>query len=200
MARTYRPATLPATRPDLQLAVASRDIGRAAKAAALQPKLARWLHRTETLRSAPNARRRAIRSLSPSARTKQKLSRTEYAPKPGAQSRDSPLFIQPPVFAAVGVVEAVDHQGHVLHVRVPAGMGAGVEDDRPGEFRGQFALDLPEDPLALFLIALARLLLDHLVDFGVAIAVPIEARAATVEQVESRRSEEHTSELQSRVD
>src|ERR1041384_4016915 len=61
MARTYRPATLPATRPDLQLAVASRDIGRAANAAALQPKLARWLHRTETPRSAPNARRRAIR-------------------------------------------------------------------------------------------------------------------------------------------
>src|ERR1051325_2594544 len=63
MARTYRPTTLPATRPDLQLPVASRDFALAANAAALQPKLARWLHRTETLRSAPDARRRAIRMM-----------------------------------------------------------------------------------------------------------------------------------------
>src|SRR4051812_12452203 len=104
----------------------------------------------------------------------------------GRTRRPSTLLIEPPVFAAVCVVEAVDHQGHVLDIGLPAGAGAGIEDDRAGDLLGGPAFDRPDHLLALFLVALHRLPLDHLVDLRIAITVPIEARAAAIEQVEDR--------------
>src|SRR5258706_208528 len=96
------------------------------------------------------------------------------------------LFVEPPVLAAIGVEDAVGHQRHVLYIGLPACAAAGVEDDWAGEFLGELALDRPKQPLPLLLVALARLLLDHLVDLGIAIAVPIEARPAAVEEIEDR--------------
>src|SRR6267154_59556 len=40
------------------------------------------------------------------------------------------LIVEPEVFVAVAVVDAVDHHGHPLHLGVPAGGLTGVEDHR----------------------------------------------------------------------
>src|SRR5262249_47629502 len=54
------------------------------------------------------------------------------------------LFVEPPVFAAIAVEDAVDHYRRTLDVRLPAGRNAGMEDDRPGDIFGQLALDRPQ--------------------------------------------------------
>src|SRR6266446_1315982 len=96
------------------------------------------------------------------------------------------LFVEPDVFHAPAVVDAVDHQGQSLDIRLPAGRAAAVKDDRPGDIFRQLALNLPQHFFAPRGVALARLPLDQLIDFGVAVAVPIKARTAAIEVVEDR--------------
>src|SRR5437762_3775970 len=62
MARTYRPATLPATRPALQLSVGAGHFAFAASARILQLNLPRRSHGPRTLRSAPAAEHEPFRS------------------------------------------------------------------------------------------------------------------------------------------
>ena len=40
------------------------------------------------------------------------------------------LFVEPDVFSAIAVENAIDHQRQPLDVRLPAGCAAGIEDDR----------------------------------------------------------------------
>src|SRR3974390_969975 len=62
----------------------------------------------------------------------------------------------------------------------------GLKQDRPGDVCRQPALDLPENRLAPLRVAFARLLFDQLVYLGVAVAVPVDARPAAVEDLEQR--------------
>src|SRR5262249_42044802 len=94
------------------------------------------------------------------------------------------LAIQPDVLEAPAVERAVHHEGQVLDIGSPAGRTPGIEDDRPRPFLGQFALDCPYQLLAALLIGLHRLLLDQLIDFRIAVAVPIQDRSASVVQIE----------------
>src|SRR5689334_21768544 len=80
------------------------------------------------------------------------------------------LPIQPDVFEAPAVVDAVDLQQDALDLRRPAGVGDVVADDRPGRVVGQLLLDLPHDLLALLDIGFGRLLVDQLVDLGILVA------------------------------
>src|SRR6516165_7700219 len=56
----------------------------------------------------------------------------------------------------------------------------------PRVLLGQVALDLPQYLLPARRVALHRLLLDQLVDIVVAIAVPVDAGAAAIDQIEDR--------------
>jgi hypothetical protein len=47
------------------------------------------------------------------------------------------LIVEPQVFEARAVVDAIDHQGHSLHPRLPAGSLTGIEDDRADVVFGQ---------------------------------------------------------------
>src|SRR6266446_4734885 len=103
----------------------------------------------------------------------------------------SPLFtsprrlsVEPDVLKAVAVEGAGDHDRQPLDVRLPASPAAAVEDDRARAVLGQLALDRPEQLLAPPLLGLDRLLVDHSVHFPAAVAVPVEARTAGVEQLE----------------
>src|SRR5437762_186738 len=96
------------------------------------------------------------------------------------------LFIEPDVFHAPAVENAVDHRAQPFDIRLPASCAAAVKDDWPGDILGQLALDLPQDLFAPRRVTLARLVLDQLVDLGVAVAVPIDARTAAVEYFEGR--------------
>src|SRR5262249_5412583 len=96
------------------------------------------------------------------------------------------LLVEPDVFHAPAVEMAVHHPGESLDPRLPADPTTGVEQDRPGDVRRQPALDLPENRLAPPRVAFARLLLDQLVYLGVAVAVPVDARPAAVEDLEQR--------------
>src|SRR6516165_3176827 len=92
------------------------------------------------------------------------------------------LFVEPDVLSAIAVEDAVDHQCQPLHIGLPAGSAAAVEDDWSGAVLCQPAFDLPHQLLALLLVGLDRLLLDQLVDRGAAVIVPIKLRAASVNQ------------------
>src|SRR6516225_1400300 len=92
------------------------------------------------------------------------------------------LFVEPDVLPAVAVEDAVDHQCQPLYRRLPAGSAAAVENDRAGAVLRQLTLDQPHQLLALLLVRLDRLLLDQLVNRGVAVIVPIEFRAASITQ------------------
>ena len=70
------------------------------------------------------------------------------------------LSVEPEVFEARAVVDAVDHVGEALHLRLPAGRNAAVEDDRPRVVLDQLLLDLPDQPFARARIGLSGLLLD----------------------------------------
>src|SRR5215472_18271052 len=67
---------------------------------------------------------------------------------PGRQS-PNPLLVEPDVFHAPAVEDAVDHDRPALDMRLPAGRPAVVKNDRPGAVVGQFPLDLPYQLLAL---------------------------------------------------
>src|SRR5262249_12204761 len=70
------------------------------------------------------------------------------------------LSVEPEVFEALPVVDAVDHQGQPLHRRCPTDRAAREEDDRPGVVLNQLPLDLPNQLLALSQIGFDRLLID----------------------------------------
>src|SRR6516165_1605581 len=80
----------------------------------------------------------------------------------------------------------IHYLGEPFDPRLPAVRATGIEQDRPGDVRRQPALDLPENGLAPLWVALARLLFDQLLHLGVAVAVPIDAGAAAVEELEHR--------------
>src|SRR6266849_10864657 len=79
------------------------------------------------------------------------------------------LLVEPDVFHACTVGDAVDHDCQPFHPRLPAGCAAVVKEDRSGAVLRQFALYLPHQLLALFLVGLDGLLIDQLVHFGAAV-------------------------------
>src|SRR6516225_2919771 len=96
------------------------------------------------------------------------------------------LFVEPDVFHAPAIEMAVHHLTEALDPGLPAVRTTGIKQDRPGDVRRQPALDLPENRLAPLRVALARLLFDQLLYLGVAVAVPVDARPAAVEDLEQR--------------
>src|SRR5262252_4842565 len=80
-------------------------------------------------------------------------------------------LIEPEVFEAPAVVDAVDHRGESLDIRLPAGRSPRVVNDRAGTVLSQPTLDLPDQLFALLLVKFARLPVDQLVDRRVAITV-----------------------------
>ena len=66
-----------------------------------------------------------------------------------AAPASSRLSFEPHVLHSQSVVDAVDHRGIALDIRVPAGAGTIVPEKRPGRLFRQFALDPPYQLLAL---------------------------------------------------
>src|SRR6516165_3643234 len=95
------------------------------------------------------------------------------------------LFVEPQIFHAPAIEDAVDHCRPPLDVGLPAHRAAVVENDRPGAVLGQFALDLPHKLLALLGVGLDRLPIDQLVHLGTTVAVIVQLPAAPVGQVET---------------
>src|SRR5262249_52768166 len=73
-------------------------------------------------------------------------------------------LVQPYVLVAVAVVGAVDHDRHALDVRLPAGRGAGMQDDRPRHVLLELLVDLPDELLALLDVGLHRLFVEELLE------------------------------------
>src|SRR5215472_9689785 len=97
---------------------------------------------------------------------------------------DPRLFIQPDVFHAKIVDDAVDHHRPALDLRLPA-IGEAVEkDDRPRPVLGQLLFDLPHQLLALALVDFHRLLLELIFELGVAIAGVVTRRTAAIVLIE----------------
>src|SRR5258708_29424551 len=96
-----------------------------------------------------------------------------------------PSAVQPPIFHAPAIVLAVDHDRRALHLRLPAGRGAEMVDDRARAILLQFLVDVPDQALALFLVGFRRLLLEQFFELGVAIAGAVALAAAAVLLAES---------------
>src|SRR5439155_16864611 len=94
------------------------------------------------------------------------------------------LPVEPHDFHAPAVVEAVDHDLQPLHLRLPTGRLDVVIDDWPSRILLKLSVDLPHQLLALFLVHHRRLLVELLVELGIAIAAVVPGRAAGVVLVE----------------
>src|SRR4029077_15385306 len=68
------------------------------------------------------------------------------------------LFVEPDVFHAPLVVDAVGHDRQPFDPGLPAGVADRIKQHRPHRRFRQLALDLPDDVLALYRISLHRLL------------------------------------------
>ena len=66
----------------------------------------------------------------------------------------APLLIEPDVFHAPAVEDAVDHDSQPFHIGLPASRAPVVKDDRPGPVIGQLPFDLPDEMFALFGVGL----------------------------------------------
>src|SRR5436309_3505553 len=94
------------------------------------------------------------------------------------------LFVDPDVLEAPAVIGAVDHDVQPLDLGPPAGRLAQVELDGPHHRLLQLAVDLPNELLALRLIGFHRLLVDHLLDLGIAVMCVVAVRLAAVILIE----------------
>src|SRR5215469_16396033 len=90
------------------------------------------------------------------------------------------LFVEPDVFHAPAVEDAIDHDRPPLDVGLPTRRSAVVKDDRPGAIFGQLPLNFPDQLLALLGVRLNGLPLDQFVDLGTAIAVVVQLPTAPV--------------------
>src|SRR5712671_3885115 len=88
------------------------------------------------------------------------------------------LFVEPHVFEAPAIVDAVDHDRQTLDPGLPAGAAGRVKDDRPDRSFRQYPFELPDDPLALLRVHLHRLLIDEFVELRITVSCIIARRAA----------------------
>src|ERR1700730_11292005 len=86
------------------------------------------------------------------------------------------LLVEPNVFEAPAVIDAVDHRRQPLHLRLPAGRGDAVKDDRPSALLLRVTVDLPHVCFAFFLIGFVRLPVDLFVELRVAVSAVIAIR------------------------
>src|SRR5262249_46424453 len=82
----------------------------------------------------------------------------------------APLWVEPYVFEAEVIDDAVGHHRPALHPRLPAISKAVVEDDRSGAVLGELSLDFPDEFFALVGVALGRLPIEQLFQLRVAVA------------------------------
>jgi len=92
--------------------------------------------------------------------------------------------VEPEVFVAVAVVDAVDHDSEPLELRVPASRPTAIKDERPDAVLGQSPCYFSHQPFAFLLVGCHRILVDQLVDLGKAIAGIITFCTADVVLVE----------------
>src|ERR1051326_182237 len=139
--------------------------------------------RTQFLGKADCRRRSAFTSGSKPRITS---SRAPSVVTPQCSAANTCLFVEPNVFHTPAIEEAVGHLREPFDIWLPAGRALGIKEDRPGAIFSQLSLDLPEHLLALRWITLARLPFDQLVNFGIAIAVPIDAGPAAIKYIQDR--------------
>src|ERR1041385_7104331 len=96
------------------------------------------------------------------------------------------LLVEPDVFHAPAVVDAVDRNRQVFDLGVPTDTAAIEIDQRSSAVLGQPPFDLPDQLLTLLLVRLHRLPVDQLVDLRVAVPVVITDAAAGVVLVKQR--------------
>src|SRR5215469_9485330 len=94
------------------------------------------------------------------------------------------LIVEPDVLEARAAIEAVDHLGHALDPRLPAGRLTGIEDYRADIVLGEPPFDFPHHLPAFLPVRLHRLPIDQLVELPIAIAAIITVGAAHVILVE----------------
>src|SRR5258708_36561270 len=91
----------------------------------------------------------------------------DAAPRARRIRRRERLTVQPGVFEAPAVVDAVDHDRQPFDVWLAATRGAVVKDDRPGAVFLQLAVDLPYQLFALLAVGFHRLPLELFFEFRV---------------------------------
>src|SRR5258708_27774839 len=77
------------------------------------------------------------------------------------------LFVEPDVFEAPAIVDAVDHDRQTLDPGLPARAAGGVKDHRSDRRFHQYLFELPNDLLALFRLGLPRSVPAELARLGI---------------------------------
>src|ERR1051325_10337964 len=76
-------------------------------------------------------------------------------PTPAATPSVRDSFVEPDVFHAPAIKDAVDHEGHPFHIRLHARAAHAIENDRPSIVFRYLVLDRPKHPLSPLDIGLA---------------------------------------------
>ena len=101
-----------------------------------------------------------------------------------ARNAKSRLFVEPDVFHAPTVEDAVGRDRQPLDIGLPADGAAPIKYDRPGTVFGKPAFNRPDKLLALLGVGFGRLLVDQLVYFGVAVSVKVGLGTANIVRIE----------------
>src|SRR5262249_26097857 len=133
-------------------------------------------------------RRRPQPASEPASRASQRVAGGKRASSP-ERTRGSPrgtpaLLDEPDVLEAPIVEDAVVVQDEAFDLRLPAGGSAIVGNDGARKLFGELAFDVPNELLALFLVELTRLRVDHRVHVLVAVLRVVALRLAGIVLVE----------------
>src|ERR1700738_5273362 len=104
----------------------------------------------------------------------------DAAPRARGIRRRAGLTVQPNVFEAPAVVNAVDHDRQPFDVGLAAARGAVVKDDRPGRLLPPLPVDLPHQLFALLPVGLHRLALELFFELRVAVTGDVALGAASI--------------------
>src|SRR5215472_10189582 len=80
------------------------------------------------------------------------------------------LLVEPDVFDAPAVVDAIDHRRQTFHLGVPAGRAPRMKNDRPRSLLLQCRIDIPDELPAPLRVGLARLSMEQILEPAIAIS------------------------------
>src|ERR1700720_3952749 len=90
------------------------------------------------------------------------------------------LLVEPDVFHAPAVVDAIDHRRQTFRLGVPAGCAPRLKNDRPRSLLLQCSIDIPDQLSAPLQVGLARLSMKQILEPAIAVSGKVAVGFASI--------------------